>query len=182
MIILETERLLLRQFHIFDGEALECVFGDPEVMHFGPGVQTRSWIHDWLHACLDNYQKFGFGVWAVVERTSKVIIGYAGLFHFPEIDGQPEIEVGYRLARRCWGQGFATEAATAIRDYAFDVLSLPRLVALIDPHNSASIRVVEKIGMRYEKDVMLERYTHPDHLYSMMNPTRKEESGKIKNS
>ena len=137
MIILETERLLLRQFHIFDGEALECVFGDPEVMYFGPGIQTRSWIHHWLHGCLENYQKLGFGPWAVVENAGRTVIGYAGLFHFPEIDGQPEIEIGYRLARRCWGQGFATEAAAAIRDYAFNVLCLPRLIALIDPQNTA---------------------------------------------
>ena len=177
MIILETERLLLRQFHIFDMGDLERVFGDPEVMYFGPGIQTQSWIHGWLHGCLENYQKLGFGPWAVVENAGRTVIGYAGLFHFPEIDGQPEIEIGYRLARRRWGQGFATEAAAAIRDYAFNVLCLPRLIALIDPQNTASIRVAEKVGMHYEKEVMLEGYTHPDYLYSMKSPTRIEESG-----
>ena len=174
MIILETERLLLRQFHIFDGEALERVFGDPEVMYFGPGIQTRSWIHHWLHGCLENYQELGFGPWAVVENAGRTVIGYAGLFHFPEIDGQPEIEIGYRLARRRWGQGFATEAAAAIRDYAFNVLCLPRLIALIDPQNTASIRVAEKVGMHYEKEVMLEGYTHPDHLYSVRNTDHRD--------
>jgi RimJ/RimL family protein N-acetyltransferase len=173
-VILETERLILRQFHIFDEESLHGVFGDPEVMRYGPGVQTRVWIGEWLSNCLENYQKLGFGPWAVVLRSVSTVIGYAGLFHFPEIDGQPEIEVGYRLARSHWGQGFATEAVTAIRDYAFHVLCLPRLIALIDPQNTASIRVAEKIGMRYEKEAMLEGYTYPDHIYSITNLVHKE--------
>ena len=101
-------------------------------------------------------------------------MGYAGLFHFPDIAGRPEIEVGYRLARSHWGQGFATEAVTAIREYAFGVLRMPRLIALIDPQNTASIRVAEKVGMHYEREVMLEGYTHPDHLYSIRNPIHRE--------
>jgi RimJ/RimL family protein N-acetyltransferase len=174
MIILETERLILRQFHIFDGEVLDRIFGDPEVMLFGPGAQTQAWVRDWLRDCLEDYRKLGFGPWAVVDKTGRTVIGYAGLFHFPDIAGQTEIEVGYRLARAYWGRGFATEAVVAIRDYAFDILCLPRLIALIDPQNTASIRVAEKTGMQYEKDVMLEGYTYPDHLYLITNPVHKE--------
>lgn len=174
MIILETKRLILRQFHILDGEALERVFGDPEVMRYGPGVQTQLWVNNWLRDCMENYQQMGYGPWAVVEKRDKLLIGYAGLFHYPDIDGRSEIEVGYRLVRARWGQGFATEAVSAIREYAFQVLRLPRLVALIDPHNAASIRVAEKIGMQYEKEAMLEGYTYPDRLYSIANPVHKE--------
>jgi RimJ/RimL family protein N-acetyltransferase len=65
-----------------------------------------------------------------------------------------EIEVGYRLARAFWGRGLATEAAEAVRDYAFRVLALPRLVAIIDPRNRPSIRVAEKTGLWYEKEVL----------------------------
>jgi len=176
MVILETERLILRHFHIFDAQAMGRVFGDPEVMLYGPGIQTQSWVRDWLRDCLENYQKLGFGPWAVVEKSSSTVTGYAGLFHFPDIAGQPEIEVGYRLARSCWGLGFATEAAAAIREYSFHTLCLLRLIALIDPENTASIRVAEKIGMHYEKEVMLEGYTHPDHLYSIQNPAHNEEA------
>jgi [ribosomal protein S5]-alanine N-acetyltransferase len=176
MVILETERLILREFHIFDGPALNRVFGDPEVMRYGPGVQTESWVQGWLDSCREDYQKFGCGPWAVVERTSGSVIGYAGLFHFPDIDGQPEIEVGYRLAQLHWGRGYATEAVTAIREYAFHVLCLSRLIAIIDPQNIASIRVAEKAGMRCEKEVMLEGYTYPDHLYSIMNSAHNEDS------
>jgi RimJ/RimL family protein N-acetyltransferase len=170
MIIVETERLILRCFHVFDGEAMDRVFGDVEVMRFGPGVQTQGWVRDWLRGCLENYyQKLGFGPWAVVEKKSRAVIGYSGLFHFPDINGRPEIEIGYRLARPFWGQGYATEAVVAVRDYSFSVLCLPRLIALVDPQNVASIRVAEKAGMRYEREVMLEGYDHPDHVYSIVN-------------
>src|SRR5258708_5780602 len=165
MIITETERLSLRQFHDGDADAMDLVFGDPVVMQYGRGVQTRQWVRDWLDRRHEIYQKFGFGLWAVVESHSQEVIGYCGLTYFPDIGGQPETEIGYRLARPYWGHGYATEAALAVRDYSFDVLKLPRLIALIDPQNVASIRVAKKIGMVYEKDVMLEGYSHPDRVY-----------------
>jgi len=171
MIITEAERLLLRNFHAFDGEAMDRIFGDEDVMCFEGEVQTKEWVRDWLKGCLENYyQKWGFGPWAVVEKGSRGTIGYCGLFHFPDICGQPEIEIGYRLARSFWGKGYATEAALAVRDYAFNILGISRLIAMIDPGNSASVRVAEKVGMQYEKDVMFEGYTHPDHVYVIERP------------
>ena len=161
-----TERLFLRPFHILDAEAMHRVFGDPEVMRFGDGAQTKEWVDAWLQTCLERYyQTWGFGPYAVVEKQFQNVIGYCGLFIFPDINGKPEVEIGYRLARFAWGQGFATEAASAVRDYAFDVLGLKRLIAMIDPSNLSSIRVAQKIGMQYESEVMLEGYTHPDHVY-----------------
>jgi ribosomal-protein-alanine N-acetyltransferase len=166
MFILATEQLSLRHFHILDVEPMVQVFGDPEVMRFGDGVQTRGWVQAWLRTCLERYyQTWGFGPYAVVKRQDQNVIGYCGLFFFPEINGQPEVEIGYRLARSAWGKGYATEAAGAVRDYAFHILGIKRLIAMIDPSNVASIRVAEKLGMRYENEVMLEGYTHPDHVY-----------------
>jgi RimJ/RimL family protein N-acetyltransferase len=141
------------------------IFGDAEVMRFGDGVQTKEWVGSWLRTCRGQYQTWGFGPYAVVERSRREVIGYSGLFYFPDVGGQPEVEVGYRLVHTAWGKGYATEAAQAVRDYAFTKLGIKRLIALIDPGNIASIRVAEKIGMHYEKEVMLERYTHPDHMY-----------------
>lgn len=149
-----------------DAGSLYSVFGDPEVMRFGDGVQTKEWVQAWLLTCLERYHKtWGFGPYAVVTKQTQGVIGYCGLFYFPDVGGQPEVELGYRLARPAWGQGYATEAARAVRDFAFTTLSIKRLIALIDPSNQASIRVAEKIGMRYEKKVMFEGYTHPDHVY-----------------
>lgn len=164
MVFLSTPRLHLRHFHILDADALYRVFGDPEVMRFGDGPQTRQWVQSWLETCLEHhFSKWGFGAYAVVQNEN--VIGYCGLFFFPDIAGQPEVEIGYRLERSAWGQGYATEAARAVRDYAFATLGIGRVIALIDPANLASIRVAEKLGMHYEKEVMLAGYTHPDHVY-----------------
>jgi ribosomal-protein-alanine N-acetyltransferase len=166
--VLTTARLFLRHFHIFDAEAMMAVFGDREVMRFGDGVQTREWVQNWISTCLERYhQTWGFGPYAVIEQQRPELLGYSGLFYFPDIGGQPEVEIGYRLRRSAWGQGFATEAARAVRNYAFHPLGLQRLIALIDPSNTASTRVAEKIGMHYERDVMLPGYTHPDRLYAI---------------
>jgi len=168
MVPLITERLLLRHLNILDEKSLYYIFCDAEVMRFGDGVQTKEWVYSWLQTCFDWYYKsWGFGPYAVVTKNDQGVIGYCGLFYFPDLDGQAEIEVGYRLARSAWGKGYATEAATAVRDYAFETLGIKRLISMIDPSNTASIHVATKIGMQYEKDIMLEGYTHPDHIYSM---------------
>jgi RimJ/RimL family protein N-acetyltransferase len=164
--IASTERLILRHFHILDAEPMYRVFGDPEVMRFGDGVQTKEWVQNWLRTCLERYyQTWGFGPYAVLEKHSQEVIGYCGLFYFPDINGRPEVEIGYRLVRSAWGQGYATEAALAVRDFAFATLSIKRLIAMIDPSNTASIRVAEKIGMHYDNEVTLEGYLHPDQVY-----------------
>ena len=171
MFLIQTERLMLRHFHILDEDAMARLFGDVEVMKYGDGVQTKEWVRDWLRTCLERYHRaWGFGPYAVVERLTWEVIGYCGLFHFPDVNGQPEVELGYRLARTAWGKGYATEAALAVRDYAFTTLGLKRLIAIIDPSNTASIRVAQKLGMIYEQDVMFEGYTHPDHVYAITRP------------
>jgi ribosomal-protein-alanine N-acetyltransferase len=169
MIIAETDRLLLRHFHIVDGEAMDRVFGDPEVMRYGRGPQTPEWVRTWLRKCLEDYhQKWGFGLWAVIERQTQQTIGYCGLSHFEDIAGQAETEIGYRLARAYWGRGYATEAARAVRDYAFGTLGLPRLISIIDPRNIASARVAEKTELRYEKDAVFKEVAV--HIYSINRP------------
>lgn len=165
MFQLTTARLVLRHLRIRDAEPLYQVFSDPEVMRFGDGVQTKEWVENWLQTGIGHYQKWGFGPYAVVEKQNRDVIGYCGLFYFPDINGQPEVEIGYRLARSAWGKGYATEAAFAVREYAFSILGLKRLIAMIDPSNIASIRVAEKLGMYREGEVTLEGYTHPDHVY-----------------
>jgi ribosomal-protein-alanine N-acetyltransferase len=168
MIIVQTERLVLRHFRMSDGEAMTRVFGDADVMRFGDGVKTAQWVHDWLGRRLEDYlREPGNGPWAVVEKRSAEAIGYCGLFHYPDVCGQPETEIGYRLARTYWGKGYATEAVIAVRDYGFNTLGLPRLIAIIDPQNIASIRVARKAGMQYENDVLFEGYTHADHVYAV---------------
>jgi len=166
MVVTTTERLILRHMQLRDSEPLDGVFGDAEVMRFGDGVQTQAWVRAWIRRCIeDSYPTWGFGPYAVVERQGGTVIGYCGLFFMPDVGGQPEVELGYRLARAWWGQGYATEAALAVRDHTFAALGLTQLTALIDSHNTASLRVAEKLGMHDEKEVMFDGYTHPDHVY-----------------
>lgn len=170
MIIAETDRLLIRLVSPDDHEALTGVFGDAEVMRFGPGRQGPAWIHDWLGRVRQSYRQHGYGHWALIEKSSQTLIGYCGLVYKPDVNGRPEIEIGYRLAHAFWGRGYATEAVAVVRDYAFSVLGLTRLIAIIDPGNTASIRVAEKAGLRREGEVMFEGYDHPDDIYSIEQP------------
>lgn len=166
-----TQRLILRPLHSLDVGPLHArIFNDPEVMRFGDGVQTEQWVKNWVRHHLERYRAQGFGPYAVVAKQSQEVIGYCGLFYFPDVNGQPEVEIGYRLARSAWGQGYATEAALAVRDYAFSKLGLKRLIAMIDPANVASLRVADKLGMHYEGEILMEGYTHPDHVYAVTAP------------
>jgi [ribosomal protein S5]-alanine N-acetyltransferase len=166
MLIAQTDRLFLRHFHIADGDALDRVFGDPEVMHFGSKIQSPDWVRNkFLPGCLEDYhRKWGFGLYAVVQKNSGQVLGFCGLTHFADVAGKPEIEIGYRLARAHWGLGFATEAAGTVREYAFQTLSLPRVISIIHPQNQRSIRVAQKIGMRFEKEITF--HNNPAHIYS----------------
>lgn len=163
-MIAESDRLIIREFEVSDSASLLDVFGDEEVMRYGDGIKTLEWVEHSIREWRKDYRALGYGKWAVVTKDSSQLLGYCGLEDLA-MDGKQEVAIGYRLARTYWGQGYATEAVFAVRDYALDVLRLERLVATIDPHNTTSIRVANKAGMVYEKDAMLEGYTHPDHVY-----------------
>lgn len=166
MIICTTERLRIRHLHIGDIAALCQLFADPEVMRYGDGPQTRTWVEAWVRTALARYhQDWGFGPYAVTLRATGALIGYCGLCYFDDVNGRPEVEIGYRLIRSVWGRGYASEAAQAVTTYATTTLGITRLIAIIDPSNVASIRVAHKLGMHYEADVMFDGYTHPDHVY-----------------
>ena len=169
---LVTERLVLRPFETSDQPALQSLLGDPTVMEYSDeGPLNTNQVRTWLEAQMQVYQSgTGLGALAVLQKPDLVFIGYCGLFSCPDIHGNAEIEVGYRLLPTGWGQGFATEAALAIRHHAFTRLGLRRLVALVDPSNRRSVRVAEKLGMRYETDIMMEGYDYPDRLYTIHNP------------
>ena len=173
-MIFETARLSFRAFGPADSTPLLDVFGDAKVMRYGDGVQSLEWVETWLLREQDSYKKLGYGNWAVINKTGDLpdycigcCIGYCGLSYVDDLGGHPEVALGYRLARRYWGRGYASEAAHATIDYGFEVLGLRRIVATIDPGNTASVRVAVKAGMVYERDVMLAGYTYPDRVYAV---------------
>jgi RimJ/RimL family protein N-acetyltransferase len=156
MIITQSNRIFLRTFHSEDLAPMAILFSDPEVMKFGSGPQDQEWVKKWLRGCLEDYYvKWGFGLWAVIDKNDKKVMGFCGLTKFNDVAGRPEIEVGYRLQKENWGKGYATEAAQITQDFAFDVLGIQRLISIIDPRNVASVRVAEKCGLTYEKTTVV---------------------------
>jgi RimJ/RimL family protein N-acetyltransferase len=152
MQILETDRLVVRHLDRGDLESLYALYRDPEIRRYFPeGTLTRDETREELEWFLDGHPEHPeLGLWATIHKPSGRFIGRCGLLPWT-IDDRPEVEVAYLLAREFWGQGLATEAASAIVRYAFDQLGLSRLICLIDPANQASIGVAERIGMSLEK-------------------------------
>jgi len=147
--MLETERLMLREFIMEDEENLLKLLSDKDVMHFSiSGPLDIGGVRNFLQKTFQSYKTYGYGKWAVILKETGEFIGACGI-HNVKIDGEWLIEVGYRLAKHHWGKGFATEAARAIRDYGFKTLKLSCLVSCMHPDNIASIRVAEKNGMSY---------------------------------
>ena len=157
MFRLETPRLVLRPFTLDDLDPLAEALADPEVMRYvgeGEAVgKTRAQSERMLRELIAEYDRWGYGLWAVTsaEENDGRPIGWCGLIQW-ELDGITEVEVAYLLGRPYWGVGYATEAATAVRDYGIGPVGRTRLVSLVYPANEASLGVVRKLGMRYERD------------------------------
>ena len=152
-VILETDRLLLREYVEEDAEAFFKLNSDPEVLRFVPDKrlldveQARQTLID--HPIAD-YRKYGFGRGACILKSTGEQIGFAGLKYLEELG---EVDVAYRLLPKYWGQGFATEAALASVRFGFADLDLERIIGLVMPENIASVRVLEKTGLRYVETV-----------------------------
>lgn len=149
---LTTDRLLLRPLTLEDAGALNRLNADPQVMRYIGPLQdsvekTRRYLMDGPMA---DYHKYGFGRHAMLHRASGEFIGFCGLKYLPELD---EVDVGYRLLPAYWGQGLVTEAARETMRFGREDLGLKRIIGLAMPDNQASIRVLEKLGMQYEKQV-----------------------------
>ncbi len=153
MKILETERLILRHLLPDDLDDLYALYRDPEIRRYFPeGTLTYAETREELEWFLNGHPAHPeLGLWATVNKEDGCFIGRCGLLPWT-IDGQPEVEVAYLLAKPYWGKGLASEAARAIRDYAFEQLGLNRLICLIDRENQASIGVALNLGMRFEKE------------------------------
>jgi [ribosomal protein S5]-alanine N-acetyltransferase len=166
---IETSRLVLRKFQWSDVDALAPILNNPLVMKFSPtGVLSIAQTQSKIEGFITCYKEHGFGKWAVVLKESDRLIGYCGIA-VEQIDHQPEKELGYRLDSKVWGQGLATEAAIAALQYGFGSLKLPYILGIVESANTASVRVLEKIGMRFDRTTIFHqrkmdvyrRDTHP---------------------
>jgi ribosomal-protein-alanine N-acetyltransferase len=151
---IETERLLIKSLELSDVEALARLWTDPDVTRYMGGPREYEKIkQDIMQEALSGNQTTLDDLWPTVEKKSNQVIGHCGLLK-KEVDGAAEVELIYVLAKESWGQGYAVEAALALRDYAFNELGLKRLIALIDPENKTSAKVAIKIGMTKEKETL----------------------------
>ena len=144
--LFETERLVARRLSLQDLPALTEILSDPEVMKYSVrGVCDEEATGRFIDWCLECYSSHGVGPWALLEKASGALMGFCGVG--PELVGDTEeINLGYRLARRFWSQGFATEAAKGVMQYAFDQKHCESVVVIIEPEHTASVRVTEKVG------------------------------------
>lgn len=152
MTTLETERLRMRPWREDDFDDFAAYFTDAELARFVGGTCSREVAWRRFASYLGHWQLRGFGMFALEVKESGVFAGAAGPW-FPE--GWPELEIGYWLTRAVHGNGYATEAATRAKAYAFEELGAETLVSYIDPENAASIRVVERMGARYDSTIEL---------------------------
>ena len=153
---LVTQRLLLRRFTDADREPFAVMNADPEVTRHLSGPMTRVESDGYLERIQDHWEHWGYGLFAVELLSEPELVGFVGLSHHRALPN--EVEIGWRLARRVWGAGLATEGAAAVRDLAFGDLQLDRLVSLTTDENLASIRVMDKLGFGYDRHIPFERW------------------------
>lgn len=168
MSTLETERLVVRHLRPDDLDEFWEVCGDSEIMRFvGDGRPlSREQTRRWIEKSLENYGKHGFGCLAVVDKVDDRLVGYCGLVN-PTGEGEAEIIYGFR--KRCWGKGLASEAAGAVLEFGFRRCGLRRVIATIAPENHASVRIAEKLGMKY-REQRLDEHGLPEVVYAVERP------------
>jgi RimJ/RimL family protein N-acetyltransferase len=150
-----------------DLDGLYKIFSDPKVMDaFNHAPFTIQQMEGWMARNLSHQDEFGYGLFSVILKSENLLIGDCGLEH-TEVDGQQKTELGYDFRSDYWNKGYATEAACAVQDFAFNTLKLPELISLVRVGNLASKRVAEKAGMHLDKEI--DRYHTKYWLFSIHN-------------
>ena len=155
MNVLETERLNLRQIATGDAEFVLELLNEPSfLLNIGDkGVRTiDDSIQYILNGPVESYGRLGFGLWLVELKDSKVPIGICGLV---KRDALTDVDIGYAFLPRFWSMGYAYESASAVMSYAMNVLGLKRLLAITSQDNVGSIKVLEKLGLKFDRMIRL---------------------------
>lgn len=153
--VVETERLTLRRLERGDAEFILGLLNDPSFLRFigDKGVRTLDDAREYIsNGPLASYERFGFGLYLAARRDDGAPIGICGLL---KRDSLEDVDVGFAFLPQFWSQGYAFEAASAVMAYGRNVLRLGRIVAITSPDNESSIRLLEKLGMRFESMVRL---------------------------
>lgn len=172
--VLETERTYLREMTQDDYADLCEILQDAETMYAYEHAFADAEVQNWLNRQLERYDRYGFGLWAVIDQKTGSFIGQVGLT-IQSVEGKEELEIGYLIKKKYWHRGYATEAAIACKEYAFDCLGKDRVVSIIRDNNFASQHVAERVGMRVESQFV--KHYHnidmPHFVYSAEKHTGK---------
>ncbi|WP_264740637.1 GNAT family N-acetyltransferase [Cytobacillus firmus] len=150
--VINTERLILRKMTPDDTGKLMEIFSDPVAMRYYPSTKNESETMEWVKWTQKNYDEYGVGLWIVEDKVTGEFLGQCGIVP-QEVDGVIEMEIGYLFVRRFWGNGYATEAALACKNFGFERLRLNKMVSLPDVNNTPSTKVAERIGMQVIKTI-----------------------------
>lgn len=164
-MILETERLMLREMGEQDIPDLKEILQNPRVMYAYEHDFTDEDVREWLARQQKRYREYGFGLWAIILKSTGEMIGQAGLTMQPYRE-QQVLEIGYLLKESFWHCGYAGEAAAGCKQYAFEVLKKDKVYSVIKSDNTASQRVAKSIGMEKE-DSFFARYYNGDVLHDL---------------
>ena len=171
---IETERLGLREYTPDDFDRLYEIMSDPETMQHYPAPFDAERTKGWIAWNLDNYEKYGFGLWAVVLKETGEFIGDCGIT-LQNIDGEMLPEIGYHIHRKHWRKGYAGEAARAVRDWAFQNTEYNVLYSYMKYTNEGSWRTAMAIGMKKVKE-----YPDPKNTISYAFAITREEWENLK--
>ena len=168
-MVIETERLILREYTLEDFDALYEILSDPETMQHYPKPYDAAGTKRWLDWSINNYVTYGFGLWAIVLKESRTFIGDCGLTMQP-IDGEQLPEIGYHIHKNYWRKGYASEAAKAVRDWAFRNTDFDCLYSYMTASNLPSYSTAASTGLTKIKSYA----DQDDVLHFVYCITRKE--------
>lgn len=154
-MVFETERLILRKINRDDFENWYEILSDAKTMRYYPAPYDRAGVQRWMDWTLDNYARYGFGLWAVILKENGRFIGDCGIT-MQNIHGQMLPEIGYHIHKDYWRRGYASKAALKCMEFAFEICEFPAVYSYMKHDNAASWGVAVKNGMH-----LIEEYADP---------------------
>lgn len=164
--ILETSRLILREYTLDDFDGLYTILSDAETMKHYPRPYDEKGTMRWLQWSLDNYKQYGFGLWAMELKQTGELIGDCGIT-MQNIDGEELPEIGYHIYKKHWRQGYAKEAASAVREWFFANTAFDTVYSYMTASNVASYSTAASIGMQRIKEYVDSQSGEMHYVYAI---------------
>ena len=173
--VIETKRLILREYTLADFDGLYAILSDPETMKHYPVPYDKNGTMRWLNWSFDNYERYGFGLWAIEIKQTGEFIGDCGIT-MQKIDGQTLPEIGYHIHKDHWRKGYAKEAASAVRDWVFENTDFDTIYSYMTHTNVASYSTAESIGMQRIKEYTDSQDGEQYYVYALSRKSGNKEN------